>query len=233
MSEESERNSAGRTIAVGDIHGCSTALDVLLRELSLAADDTIIVLGDVVDRGPDTRGCIDRLLELRHTARFLHIMGNHEEMMLDAYVGGSWSQGWLRYGGQEMLDSYGGSFDGIPEEHLDFIRSGMDFYETREAIFSHAAVNPAHEMDQQTVHFLRWNRLTGNEAPHLSGRPVICGHTAQPSGRPLFFEGWFCLDTCVYGSSGALSAMVLEENLVLRADQNGEFLGAHPVSEFM
>ena len=154
-------------------------------------------------------------------------------MMLDALAGGQWSNAWLHYGGQEMLDSYGGSFDDIPEEHLDFIRSGNDFRETDNAIFAHAAVNPAQPMDQQTVHFLRWNRLAGNERPHLSGRPVICGHSAQPSGRPLFFEGWFCLDTCVYGSNGALSAMILEEDAVVQADQAGEFLGVHSVSEFM
>ncbi|REJ88625.1 MAG: serine/threonine protein phosphatase [Planctomycetota bacterium] len=232
MTKPADQEAAGRTIAIGDIHGCSAALDVLLRELSLTATDTVIVLGDVVDRGPDTKGCIDRLLELKHEARFLHIMGNHEEMMLDAYVGGPWANAWLRYGGQEMLDSYGGSFDAIPEEHLDFIRSGMDFFATGNAIFAHAAINPAQTMEQQTVHFLRWNRIVGNEPPHVSGRPIVCGHTAQPSGRPLVFDGWCCVDTCVYGPSGALSALAVEENLIYRSCQHGEFLGIEPASDF-
>jgi serine/threonine protein phosphatase 1 len=222
----------GRTIAIGDIHGCSTALDALLRALAPAGDDTLVVLGDVVDRGPDTRGCIDRLLDLRKQCRLVHLMGNHEEMALDALAGGGWSQAWPAYGGDEMLASYGGSFDGIPPEHLDFIRSGQDFHQTESTIFAHAAVSPLWPMERQTDHYLRWSRLTGREPRHESGRRVICGHTAQPDGRPVVFDGWVCLDTCAYCPRGALSGLVVDDDLLYQADQAGATRGPVPLAEF-
>lgn len=222
-----------RTIALGDIHGCNVALDILLEELAIRSDDTLVVVGDVVDRGPDTRRCIDRLLELKSQCRLVHLMGNHEEMFLDALSGGEWADAWLQYGGREMLASYGGRLSDIPPEHLDFIKSGKDYYETGAIIFAHAAINPAWPMDRQTAHYLRWNRLAGNEAPHVSGKPVICGHTAQKDARPLIFPGWVCLDTCVYSPRGALSALVLEEQNVYQATQWGKFCGVVPAAEFL
>lgn len=222
----------GRTIAISDIHGCSTALDVLVRELSLTADDTAVVLGDVIDRGPDTRACIDRLLALRGECRLVHLLGNHEEMMLDALAGGQWSQSWLVYGGTQMLASYNGGTHLIPDEHLDFIKSGKDYFETETTIFSHATINPAWPMEQQTAHYLRWNRMTGNEAPHVSGKQVVCGHTAQSKARPLVFDGWACIDTCGYCPNGAVSALEIETQTLYQADQSGQFRGTFALAGF-
>lgn len=223
---------SARTIAIGDIHGCDVALDTLLCELAPTTEDTVVVLGDVVDRGPDTRGCIDRLLELGESCRLISLLGNHEEMFLDALSGGQWSRAWLGYGGREMLDSYGGKFEDIPEEHLEFIQSGSDFHETDSEIFAHAALNPVWPPERQNAHFLRWNRLSGTEERHVSGRRIICGHTAQSSGQPLVFDGWVCLDTCVYGPQGALSAIELPGDEVYQADQGGAFLGVFPLDTF-
>jgi len=222
-----------RTIAIGDIHGCDIALNILLEELAPRAEDLLIVLGDVIDRGPNTRSCIDRLLELRNNCRVIHLMGNHEEMFLDALSGGEWADSWPQYGGREMLASYGGVAEDVPPDHLDFIRSGKDFLETDGIIFAHAAINPAWPMDRQTAHFLRWNRLDGDEAPHISGKPVICGHTAQRDARPLIFPGWMCLDTCAYSLRGALSALVLEDQTIYQATQWGKFCGVVPAAEFL
>jgi serine/threonine protein phosphatase 1 len=223
----------GRTIAIGDIHGCDAALEVMLRALAPTADDTVVVLGDVVDRGPDTRACIDRLLNLRDHCRVIHLMGNHEEMTLDALAGGGWSQAWPRYGGNEMLASYGGTFESIPPEHLEFIKSGLDYCETEDTIFAHAAIRPDLPLDRQTAHYLRWNRLTGREQPHISGRRIICGHTAQPEGRPVVFDGWVCLDTCAYCPRGVLSALEVESDNLYQASQAGELCGPVPLAEFV
>lgn len=222
----------GRTIAISDIHGCSTALDVLLRELRPSSEDLIVVLGDVIDRGPDTRSCIDHLLELRTRCRLVCLMGNHEEMMLDALAGGQWAQSWLAYGGAQMLASYSGRTHQIPDEHLDFIKAGKDYYETNSTIFTHATINPAWPMEQQTSHYLRWNRMTGREEPHLSGRQVVCGHTAQSKARPLVIDGWACIDTCGYCPNGAVSALEIETQTLYQADQSGRFRGAFPLTEF-
>lgn len=222
----------GRTIAISDIHGCSTALEVLLREIAPQTDDVLIVLGDVIDRGPDSRSCIDQLLELRQRCRLIHLMGNHEEMMLDALAGGQWAQAWPQYGGVEMLASYGGGADQIPDEHLDFIKSGKDYYEIDGTVFTHATINPAWPMEQQTAHYLRWNRMTGREAPHVSGKRIVCGHTAQKGARPLVIEGWACIDTCGYCPKGSVSALEIGTDLLIQGDQQGALRGPVPLSEF-
>ena len=74
----------GRTIAIGDIHGCSAALRALIAAIEPTADDTLVPLGDYVDRGPDSRGVIDAVLELEKRCRVVPLLGNHELMLLDA-----------------------------------------------------------------------------------------------------------------------------------------------------
>jgi serine/threonine protein phosphatase 1 len=222
----------GRLLAIGDIHGCDVALERLLRELAPTAEDTVVVLGDVVDRGPETRRCIDILLDLQKATNLVHLLGNHEEMFLDALVGGRWTSTWMTNGGREMLDSYGGLMDDIPPEHLDFIRAGRDYYETEWDIFVHATPHFDVPMDQQSAEFLRWNRITGREPPHSSGKRIICGHTAQKSGIPLVFLGWVCLDTNAYGDRGAMSALDVKADLVYQAEQSGRFRGEFPLSAF-
>src|SRR5688572_29457930 len=104
-----------RTLAIGDIHGCHIALENLLEQLQILPGDTVIVLGDVVDRGPGTKESIEQLLELQKSSSLIFLMGNHEEMMLDARKGDRIERAWLRYGGQETLDSYGGGYGMIPD----------------------------------------------------------------------------------------------------------------------
>src|SRR5438128_342790 len=75
---------SGRTIAVGDVHGCKAALDALLAAIEPEPADTLVTLGDYVDRGPDSRGVLDRLIGLAGRCRLVPLMGNHEEALLDA-----------------------------------------------------------------------------------------------------------------------------------------------------
>ena len=73
-----------RIIAIGDIHGCSTALDAILRLVEPGPEDTVVTLGDYIDRGPDSKGVLDLLLRLKSRCHLVPLMGNHEEIMLDA-----------------------------------------------------------------------------------------------------------------------------------------------------
>lgn len=212
---------SGRIIAVGDIHGCDTAFDRLLEMINLTPRDTLVVLGDVIDRGPGTRQVVDRLLELRGFCTLECIMGNHEEIFLNARVGGAWSESWLEFGGREMLDSYDGTIDSIPEEHIAFLEEMLPSYETETDLFVHAHVEPRVHLAQQKLRALRWDRYTGDEPPHYSKKRVICGHTAQRTGRPALHEGWLCLDTWVYGR-GWLSALDTATNMLWQAKQSGE-----------
>lgn len=215
---------AGRTLAIGDIHGCDVALDVLLEHLAPTADDTLVILGDVVDRGPGTRQVVSRLLELKNLCRLEFLLGNHEEMMLDAYAGGGWLNAWLEFGGRAALASYGGDFACIPPEHIEFLKSGRDYLETDTEIYVHATLEPGVPLAEQTPQFLRWNKLSGLEPPHPSGKRVICGHTPVTSGVPLVFPGWVDLDTWAYRGM-YLTALNVATNEVFQAQQSGAYRG--------
>ncbi len=222
---------SGRTLAIGDIHGCSVALDVLLSKMELTPDDTLVVLGDVVDRGPSTRKAIDRLFEIRQICNLIFIKGNHEEMMLNALETGDRIEAWKQFGGEETLQSYGGDIENIPQEHLNFLEAGLDFWQTDSEIFVHANLEPGIPLDEQTSEWLRWTRLTGFEKPHPSGKRVICGHSSQLSGVPASLEGWICIDTWVYGA-GALTCLDVETGELYQSQQSGAYRDGIHIDEF-
>ena len=91
----------GRTLAVGDIHGCAAAFDTLLAMVNPGLDDTLITLGDYVDRGPDSRAVIDRLLSLRDRVYLVALRGNHEQMMLKGRKSALGLDSWLDAGGDD------------------------------------------------------------------------------------------------------------------------------------
>ncbi len=222
--------AAGRTLAIGDIHGCDVALDVLLGKLEPTADDTLVVLGDVVDRGPGSREVVERLIALQQACRLVLIMGNHEEMMLDAIVGGDWQAGWMQFGGYAAIESYGGRLDQIPDEHIAFLKSARNYFETDSEIFVHATLDPAVPLSEQTPETLRWNKLTGLEPPHPSGKRIICGHTPIPTGVPAVLPGWVCLDTWAYNGL-YLTALDVATDEVYQAQQSGVFRGGVTLAE--
>lgn len=213
---------SGRILAIGDIHGCNTALETLLGQIDIQSDDTVVVLGDIVNRGPGSRQVIERLLELQQQCRLQYVMGNHEQMMLEALDLPGKMSNWLRYGGDETLASYGGSPDLIPENHLDFIRSAIDYFETSTDVFVHASLEPDIPLDEQHSMWLRWTRYTGHEEPLSTGQRVICGHTSQKDGLPARSRGWVCIDTYVYGG-GWLTCLDVLTDEFFQADETGRF----------
>src|SRR5437764_909235 len=95
----------GRTIAIGDIHGCSAALAALLDDIGPRPEDTLVPLGDYIDRGPDSRGVMDRLTALARCCRLVPLLGNHEEMLVAALTDREALKLWLACGGVETLAS--------------------------------------------------------------------------------------------------------------------------------
>jgi len=209
------------TWAIGDIHGCLNALETLLALIRPVEDDVIVVLGDVVDRGPETRGTIDRILQLGTECRLVTIMGNHEEMMLSALEGGRWLESWLRHGGQSVLDSYGGDPAAVPAEHMAFLQGGAPYWFNERSIFVHAGLEPGKPLDVQTGEWLRWRKLIGNEPVFAEGYRVIAGHTPQPQGVPGSWPGWLAIDTHAY-AGGWLSAVEAESGRLLQANERRE-----------
>lgn len=213
-----------RLIAIGDIHGCKIALEKLLEIVAPEKNDVVVTLGDYVDRGPDSRGVVDVLIEWKKKTRLVCLMGNHEEMMLEVINNGGSHLEWLKHGGVDTLDSYGfdGDLDFLPADHQDFFESLGDFFEYEDFFFTHAAYDPEIELEDQPVDLLRWYHLTqGLPSRHKSGRTAIVGHTANKEGEVLDAGHLICLDTYCYGG-GWLTAMDLASKQTWQTNQIGE-----------
>ena len=210
-----------RHFAIGDIHGCSAALKRLDQELQFRPTDTVITLGDYIDRGPDSRGVIDYLIELRSRCHLITLRGNHEVMMLQARQDRDALMEWLSCGGDQTLASYNAAtFDDIPQAHWDFLESTLPYHETARDFFVHANAYPDLSLPDQPDYMLYWEHLT-DPAPHQSGRRMICGHTPQKSGQPLDFGHTVCIDTYAHGG-GWLTCLETRTNVYWQATQTGD-----------
>jgi len=127
VATESE---TGRLIAIGDIHGHAAALDALLEAIAPEQEDTIVTLGDYVNRGPNSRKVLDLLIELSERCQLIPILGNHEEMMLDSRDDPRAELRWKSLGGDATLTSYGPDvgIGHIPQAHWDFLLSCRPYH---------------------------------------------------------------------------------------------------------
>lgn len=211
-----------RTFAIGDIHGCLTALDVLLTRIAHTPDDTLVFLGDYVDRGPDSKGVVARLLELTTQCDTVFITGNHEEMARDAAKSPEFWRYWMQYGGLATVESYDVTdfWSEIPDAHRQFFLSTVDWYETDDHILCHAPIRPSRPIAEQSSDDFRWSFVVAH-APHCSGKRVVCGHATQRSGVPAIVHNTVFIDTGACGG-GWLTALHLERTEALQANQAGE-----------
>lgn len=224
-----------RTIAIGDIHGCSRALDALLRTIEPQADDLIVTLGDYVNRDPESRGVLDHLIALERQCNVIPLLGNHDEtllqMLLDVRRGHSPAfLSWVGMGGGATLASYGASpgritsadLARIPAEHVVFLERCRPYHETETHIFIHANYDPALPIPDQPFELLRWESLRdGISGPHVSGKTVIAGHSAQKSGEIKDVGHLICIDTYCYGG-GWLTALDVTNKSVWQTNREGE-----------
>ena len=214
-----------RILAIGDIHGCLTAFDTLLAAVKPQPNDNIITLGDYVDRGPDSKGVIDRLIALHNTGQLTALRGNHELMMLHAYAHREKKSRWRNCGGDATLASYsksgkGGKLADVPNRHWNFLKNTcVDCCETKTHFFVHANAYPDLPLAAQPNYMLFWEKF-GNPLPHFSGKIMVCGHTSQKSGVPLNVGHAVCIDTRVYGK-GWLTCLDVTSGKVWQANQAG------------
>jgi serine/threonine protein phosphatase 1 len=186
--------SVPRTFVIGDIHGCVEEVECLLDSIAPASGDTVVFLGDYVDRGPASRNVIDRLLRLqREGPRCVFLKGNHEDMFL-AFLGyeGRYPDAFLINGGEATLRSYGleGSSGPavvrrLPPEHLDFLRSLQLYHHHGEFLCVHGGLSPVRPLDQQVSDDLLWIREEFIASRHPFPFTVLFGHT--PS-REVFID---------------------------------------------
>jgi serine/threonine protein phosphatase 1 len=232
---------------IGDLHGCLNELNVLLNFIRPGGDDHVCFLGDYVDRGPDSRGVVDRLIRLRDEGtRCTFLKGNHEDMFL-AYLGhaGHFGDAFLLNGGGRTLASYGiltaprkGTEVRIPREHERFLLALERESRLGEFFCVHAGLRPTRALEDQTDEDRFWIREEFITVPHRFPFTILFGHTPQ---REVFLDLPYKigLDTgLVYGNK--LSCLELkarrllqvrrEAREVVRYDLKDEFAHAVPLT---
>ena len=189
-----------KTFVIGDIHGHLQALNALLDVVPFGQDDILIFLGDYVDKGPDTKGVLERLVDFSSRPNTIFLRGNHDQMLLDAHLEPVKYSIWESLAGDAPLASYGSGesselIEQIPESHWKFLaESCVDFFEDERFIFVHAGIHPHHTPSEEDVDHLHWLTLSTAQ-PHFSHRTVICGHSAQASGKIADLGHTICIDT--------------------------------------
>jgi serine/threonine protein phosphatase 1 len=217
--------TSGRIVVIGDIHGCATALRTLVKVIDPRPEDTVVVLGDVIDWGPDARQCVQQLIDLSARCQMILVRGNHEEMLFSALESESELRSWLDLGGEETLRSYPyrGGDDFVDPEHVQFLKANArDYHETDEFIFVHASYDPNKPMSEQSGTILQWEFVVPNQMrPHFSGKTVFAGHTPQTSGDILDLGFLKVIDTdCSRG--GWLTALEVHSGEIIQANQQGQ-----------
>ncbi len=195
-----------RRFVVGDIHGCKNELLGLLELISYdPSQDQLIFIGDYIDRGPDPKGVVDTILELRNISRheLICILGNHEAMFLDVIEGFGLDL-FLYNGGGTTLKSYGVVRPGpagewLPLMHRDFFLDLRPYLELENYIIVHAGLRPGIPLEKQSLEDLTWIREPFISSDMDFGKVVIFGHT--PFREPLVMKNKIGIDTgAVYGN---------------------------------
>jgi len=218
-----------RVYAIGDVHGQASLFEALVVAIERddaergPADTTIVLLGDLIDRGPDSAGVIAAARKLQQRRRTRIITGNHEEMFLECFTDCELLRHFLRFGGRETILSYPVEpatlhladvaevqeimHRCVPDDDLAFIRGFEDSVIIGDYLFVHAGIRPGQAIERQQPRDLRWIRepFLSHEGSH--GFVVVHGHTI--ADEPQVRDNRIGIDTGAY-LSGRLTALGLE-----------------------
>lgn len=207
------------TYALSDIHGELQLLDRALEWIdrdAVGRSHRVVFCGDYIDRGPNSRGVLDRMMEtpLAHQER-VFLRGNHDDMMLQSLIHRSklHEDIWLRHGGVGTLAEYteDGQLDKAAlARHCTFIERMPFFFEDAHAVYTHAGLIGSASVTDHTPFELMWTEWkTVAEHWPADGRDklLVHGHTPQKGRQPFWQQGRICLDTAAcFG--GALTVMM-------------------------
>lgn len=224
-----------RTVyAVGDVHGQAAALRALLVQILEDAGRTgergrprVVLLGDLVDRGPDSRGVLDMLArrDFREVFDATIIRGNHDQWVLEAAIqpDAPGALEWLHNGGAETIESYGVDFGrsswqaavraflGVfPRAHLELLRNTEFSVREPGLFFCHGGVDPARPLEAQQPMAMMWPEKSFLADRTVSGVRVVHGHWVTDTGRVEIHANRIAVDTGAGFAGGSLSAAVIE-----------------------
>ncbi len=170
-----------KVFVLTDIHGQNNLFRKALKEVALKKSDKLIILGDMIDRGRNSKGVLDTIfLLLNEGFDITCLMGNHEKLFLDAFLSTNDLNSWLMNGGDKTLSSFlTSSIEKIPQRYIDFFKSLKYHYEFEQYILVHAALNMKISNPFSDIETLIWERepLKYFDEGWLQGRKVIHGHS--------------------------------------------------------
>jgi serine/threonine protein phosphatase 1 len=210
-----------RQFCISDIHGCSTSFRSLLNRIELTKDDQLFLLGDYINRGPDSKGVLDIIMNLqRENYEVFVLRGNHEQMLIDAITDLRVEMLLMQNGGSETLTSFGADRAGdVPPAYTGFIRESLLYMELDQFLLVHAGFNFKRKDFLNDTEAMLWIRDFSAGRRKLRGRTVVHGHNPWPRDRiEAQFRGRrpptiINIDAgCVYKREGsALCALELSE----------------------
>jgi serine/threonine protein phosphatase 1 len=201
-----------QTFVIPDIHGRLDLLDRGLAEIaarSKGENDTVITIGDYVDKGPASKDVIARLMTgIGGYFALVTLKGNHDAMMVEALKDHSKMKDWLAKGGDEALASYGDAAR-VPQSHLDWLDRLQLFHVDAHRLYVHAGIDPEAPLDRQREETLLWKRYPKGYSKGFGDFHVVHGHDNDPHG-PLLFNGRTNLDTAAW-KTGRLTIGVFDD----------------------
>ncbi|MEM6722678.1 MAG: metallophosphoesterase family protein [Bacteroidota bacterium] len=173
--------------AITDIHGCAQTFRALVTSgIELTKKDQLFLLGDYIDRGPDSKGVFDFIFELKSEGYQVHCLkGNHEEMMLRSLTSETQNSHWKRHGGTTTLNSFGvQTVQSIPGRYIEFIRSLDHYHLLEDYILVHAGLNFRSSAPLEDTESMLWIRPWDVQVDleWLAGRIILHGHTPVDQG---------------------------------------------------
>ena len=173
--------SSPRRFVIPDIHGCCRTFRRLVSEvIRLERSDELYLLGDMIDRGPDSKGVLDFFLELRAQGFSIKgVKGNHEDMCLRAADGLLFMEMWLANGGVATLRSFAVELPGeIPWHYLRLLHSLPNYIQLDDFIIVHAALNFDSSDPFEDTEAMLWMRDCSVDPSRIGDRRLVSGHTA-------------------------------------------------------
>jgi serine/threonine protein phosphatase 1 len=202
------------TYVIPDIHGRDDLLGRALTEIAARAGGEagiIVTIGDYVDKGPDSRQVIDRLLSgVADGWHLIALKGNHDSMMEQALRDPAKMAFWMEKGGAEALASYGGDASAVPQTHVAWLDQLQLMHVDAHRIYVHAGVDSEVPLDRQDEATLLWKRYPKGYARGFGELHVVHGHDNDPGG-PLLYEGRTNLDTLAW-RTGRLTIGVFDDD---------------------